>query len=292
LSSEPTSFDVPLQENLFQNNVSEGKNFSSANDLQESFSSEQPSFDVPLKDIFFENNVSEGENLISTNDLQESFSSEPPSFDVPLQENLFENNIQESLSSEAPSFDVPLEEEVPAKEVAIPEKRSFDMMASSTPFVQKKKSAKKSEKGQISKTTSHVEKEEETDEMQKEEKSDTNTKRLRNLDGKLRKLRTPNRKDPEKVLEKVDKMINEFNNWSTYVSRSRENLAKNPSVEETRRFWHESMNTMFNRNIASMRYLIANRVFLDCIIPEIAVFEDDLKKFTKEIGHKTAKDED
>ena len=235
------------------------------------------------------NNWSPGKNSSAANDLQESFSSEPPSFDVPLQENLFENNIQESLSSEAPSFDVPLEEEVPAKEVAIPEKRSFDMMASSTPFVQKKKSAKKSEKGQISKTTSHVEKEEETEEMQKEQKSDTNTKRLRNLDGKLRKLRTPNRKDPEKVLEKVDKMINEFNNWSTYVSRSRENLAKNPSVEQTRLLWHESMNTMFNRNISSMRSLIANNVFLDLIIPEIAVFEDDLNKFRKEIGHKAAK---
>jgi len=260
--------------------------------LQESFSSEQPSFDVPLKDIFFENNVSEGKNFISANDLQESFSSEPPSFDVPLQENLFENNIQESLSSEEPSFDVPLEEEVPAKEIAIPEKRSFDMMASSTPCVQKKKSAKKSEKGQISKTTSHVEKEEETEEMQKEEKSDTNMKRLRNLDGKLRKLRNPNRKDPEKVMKKVDQMIKIFNNWSTHVSMSREKLAKNPSSENTSLFWHEFMNTVFNRNISSMRSLIANKVFLDCIIPEIAVFEDDLKKFTKEIGHKTAKDED
>jgi hypothetical protein len=28
---------------------------------------------------------------------------------------------------------------------------------------------------------------------------------------------------------------------------------------------------------------------LDFIIPEIAVFKDDLNKFTKEIGHKTAK---
>jgi len=202
---------------------------------------------------------------------------------------LFENNIQESLSSEAPSFDVPLEEEVPAKEVAIPEKRSFDMMASSTPLVQKKKSANKSEKGQISKTKSHVEKEEETEEMQKEEKSDTNMKRLRNLDGKLRKIRNPNRNDPQKVIEKVDQMIIIFNNWSTNVSTARENLAKNPSSKNTSLFWDEYMNKLFNRNISSMRSLIANNVFLDFIIPEIAVFEDDLNKFKKEIGHKAEK---
>ena len=235
------------------------------------------------------NNWSPGKNSSAANDLQESFSSEPPSFDVPQQENLFENNIQVSLSSEAPSFDVPLKEDVPVKEVAIPEKRSFDMMASSTPLVEKKKSAKKSEKGQISKTTSHVEKEEETEEMQKEEKSDTNTKRLRNLDGKLRKLRNPNRKDPQKVIQKVDQMIIIFNNWSTDVAKGRENLEKNPSRKDTGLFWDEYMNKLFNRNISSMRSLIANNVFLDLIIPEIAVFKDDLNKFTKEIGHKTAK---
>ena len=162
----------------------------------------------------------------------------------------------------------------------------------SEPPLKKKKRVKKCEDDRTGEMTSNGGKEQESDEKQEEENCPSNMHRKRNLDGKMRKIRNKNRKNPQRVIERVDSLISLINMWFESVSKSQEILKKEVNREKTNLFWGDTMNLMFNRHMSAMRTLVDNKVFLDIYIPEIAVFQEQLETFSNEMTYKPKKEED